>query len=76
MATIAPELRHVKTYQLASFLVGQRGAIVDAPQNRYRGADVFRVIQRKSNLLGRSLLLRLRKYEWNLAYLANYAELS
>lgn len=33
----------------------QRGFIVYAPQNPYRGEDAFRVIQRKSNPLGRSL---------------------
>ncbi|MBX3443597.1 MAG: hypothetical protein KF774_14415 [Planctomyces sp.] len=33
----------------------QRGFIVYAPQNPYRGQDEFRVIQRKSNPLGRSL---------------------
>lgn len=33
----------------------QRGFIVYAPQNPYRGTDQFRVIQRKSNPLGRSL---------------------
>ena len=33
----------------------KRGFIVYAPQNPYRGKDEFRVIQRKSNLLGRSL---------------------
>ena len=33
----------------------QRGFIVYAPQNPYRGKDEFRVIQRKSNPLGRSL---------------------
>lgn len=33
----------------------KRGFIVYAPQNPYRGEDQFRVIQRKSNPLGRSL---------------------
>jgi cephalosporin-C deacetylase-like acetyl esterase len=33
----------------------KRGFIVYAPQNPYRGHDEFRVIQRKSNPLGRSL---------------------
>ncbi len=33
----------------------QRGFIVYAPQNPYRGGDAFRVIQRKCNPLGRSL---------------------
>jgi hypothetical protein len=33
----------------------QQGFIVYAPQNPYRGHDEFRVIQRKSNPLGRSL---------------------
>lgn len=33
----------------------RRGFIVYAPQNPYRGFDEFRVIQRKSNPLGRSL---------------------
>jgi cephalosporin-C deacetylase-like acetyl esterase len=33
----------------------KRGFIVYAPQNPYRGRDAFRVIQRKSNPMGRSL---------------------
>jgi cephalosporin-C deacetylase-like acetyl esterase len=42
-------------YKGFSSALVKRGFIVYAPQNPYRGHDNFRVIQRKSNPLGRSL---------------------
>ncbi len=42
-------------YKGFSTALVERGFIVYAPQNPYRGTDDFRVIQRKSNPLGRSL---------------------
>ena len=47
----------------------QRGFIVYVPQNPYRGRDAFRVIQRKSNPMGRSLFSYIipqhaRTLEW------------
>lgn len=44
-----------KAYKAVSTQLVERGYIVYAPQNPYRGMDAFRVIQRKSNPLGRSL---------------------
>ncbi len=44
-----------QAYKGVSTQLVQRGFIVYAPQNPYRGEDDFRVIQRKSNPLGRSL---------------------
>lgn len=42
-------------YKAFSTQLVEQGYIVYAPQNPYRGHDDFRVIQRKSNPLGRSL---------------------
>jgi hypothetical protein len=42
-------------YKGFSAQLARMGYIVYAPQNPYRGGDSFRVIQRKSNPLGRSL---------------------
>jgi len=47
--------RAYRAYQGFSTQLVQRGFIVYAPQNPYRGGDDFRVIQRKSNPLKRSL---------------------
>lgn len=47
--------RQYQAYQAASTELVKRGFIVYAPQNPFRGFDHFRVIQRKSNPLGRSL---------------------
>ncbi|MGD9854394.1 MAG: hypothetical protein AB7U20_05520 [Planctomycetaceae bacterium] len=44
-----------QAYKGVSTQLVERGFIVYAPQNPYRGEDRFRVIQRKSNPLGRSL---------------------
>ncbi|MCA9111037.1 MAG: hypothetical protein KDA52_13885, partial [Planctomycetaceae bacterium] len=44
-----------QAYKGVSTQLVNRGFIVYAPQNPYRGEDAFRVIQRKSNPIGRSL---------------------
>jgi cephalosporin-C deacetylase-like acetyl esterase len=57
MDTIATDPKHpgYRAYKGFSTQLVQRGFIVYAPQNPYRGKGEFRVIQRKSNPLGRSL---------------------
>ncbi len=50
-----PSQRAWRAYKGFSTVLVKRGFIVYAPQNPYRGGDDFRVIQRKSNPLGRSL---------------------
>lgn len=57
MDTIATDPKHpgFGAYKGFSTQLVKRGFIVYAPQNPYRGKDEFRVIQRKSNPLGRSL---------------------
>lgn len=53
--TTDQSLRAWAAYKGFSTQLVQRGFIVYAPQNPYKGEDEFRVIQRKSNPLGRSL---------------------
>jgi dienelactone hydrolase len=53
--TTDPDERAFAPYQGFSTELVKRGFIVYAPQNPYKGFDEFRVIQRKSNPLGRSL---------------------
>ena len=57
MDTIIEDPQHPSfgPYKGFSSALVKRGFIVYAPQNPYRGQDNFRVIQRKSNPLGRSL---------------------
>ncbi|MGI9472031.1 MAG: alpha/beta hydrolase family protein, partial [Rubripirellula sp.] len=56
MDTIAgPEAKGFRAYKSFAAELARRGFIVYAPQNPYRGGDAFRTLQRKSNLLGRSL---------------------
>ena len=56
MDTIAgPENPGYGAYKSFSAELVKRGFVVYAPQNPYRGMDRFRTLQRKSNLLGRSL---------------------
>ncbi|WP_437206965.1 hypothetical protein [Planctomicrobium sp. SH664] len=50
-----PNSRDWKYYKAASLELAKRGFVVYAPQNPYRGVDRFRILQRKSNPLGRSL---------------------
>jgi cephalosporin-C deacetylase-like acetyl esterase len=57
MDTIVTDPSHpgYRPYKGFSTQLVKQGYIVYAPQNPYRGRDEFRVIQRKSNPLGRSL---------------------
>ncbi|MEE3370115.1 MAG: hypothetical protein VX346_12295 [Planctomycetota bacterium] len=55
MDTISREPGVYRAYKAFSAELCQRGFIVYAPQNPYRGEDRFRTIQRKSNPLRRSL---------------------
>lgn len=57
MDTISTDPKHpgYPAYKGFSTQLVRKGYIVYAPQNPYRGHDDFRVLQRKSNLLGRSL---------------------
>ena len=50
-----PNAKGYGPYKGFSTALVKRGFIVYAPQNPYRGHDAFRVIQRKSNPMGRSL---------------------
>lgn len=50
-----PEADGYKYYKSFAAELAQRGFITYAPQNPYRGHDLFRTLQRKSNPLGRSL---------------------
>lgn len=53
--TLDTSLRAYRAYKGFATQLVQQGFIVYAPQNPYKGFDNFRVIQRKSNPLGRSL---------------------
>jgi len=55
--TISEDPKHPAYHYYKGFssVLVKRGFIVYAPQNPYRGQDEFRVLQRKSNPLGRSL---------------------
>lgn len=58
-----------KAYKSFSAELCKRGFIVYAPQNPYRGGDTFRTLQRKSNVLKRSLFSYIipqheRTLEW------------
>jgi len=53
--TTDPKSRAYRPYKGFSSALANRGFIVYAPQNPYKGRDKFRVIQRKSNPLKRSL---------------------
>ena len=56
MDTISgPESKGFRAYKSFAAELAGRGFIVYAPQNPYRGFDAFRTLQRKSNVLGRSL---------------------
>lgn len=51
----APDSKGYRAYKGFAAELSKRGFIVYAPQNPYRGGDRFRTLQRKSNLVGRSL---------------------
>jgi dienelactone hydrolase len=53
--TLDPKAGGFGPYQGFSARLAERGFIVFAPHNPYRGRDAFRVLQRKANPLGRSL---------------------
>jgi dienelactone hydrolase len=53
--TTDPKNRAWRAYKGFSTKLVERGFIVYAPQNPYRGRDRFRTLQRKSNPMGRSL---------------------
>ena len=55
MDTISKTASGYPYYKAFTAELAKRGFITYAPQNPYRGGDRFRVIQRKSNPLGRSL---------------------
>ena len=56
MDTISgPSADGYKYYKSFAAELAKRGFITYAPQNPYRGRDLFRTLQRKSNPLGRSL---------------------
>lgn len=56
MDTISgPESDGYKYYKSFAAELAKRGYITYSPQNPYRGKDLFRTLQRKSNPLGRSL---------------------
>ena len=56
MDTISgPPADGYKYYKSFAAELAKRGFITYAPQNPYRGRDLFRTLQRKSNPLGRSL---------------------
>ncbi len=64
-----PNSKGYGPYKGFSTALVQRGFVVYVPQNPYRGHDAFRVIQRKSNPLGRSLFSYIipqhaRTLEW------------
>ena len=55
MDTLSREARVFRSYKAFSADLCRRGFIVYAPQNPYRGKDRFRVLQRMSNPLKRTL---------------------
>lgn len=71
MDTITQEGRGFKYYSAYAHELANRGFITYAPQNPYRGKDRFRVLQRKSNPVKRSLFSYiLRQHERTLEFLA------
>ena len=50
-----PQARGYSSYKAFAPRLAERGFVVFAPHNPYRGHDDFRVLQRKSNPLGKSL---------------------
>ena len=71
MDTISREKRAYRFYKAFSEDLCRRGFIVYAPQNPYRGTDRFRMIQRKSNPLKRSLFSYIiAQHEQTLDWLA------
>jgi hypothetical protein len=50
-----PNSRMYRSYKALAVRLVERGFVVFAPHNPYRGVDLFRVLQRKANPLGKSL---------------------
>jgi len=75
MDTITREGRGFEYYSAYAHELANRGFITYAPQNPYRGLDRFRVLQRKSNPLKRSLFSYiLRQHERTLDFLSSLPE--
>ena len=55
MVTDDPKAGGFPAYQAYAARLAERGFVVYAPHNPYRGGDKFRVLQRKANPLGKSL---------------------
>jgi dienelactone hydrolase len=71
MDTISKTSSGYPYYKAFTAELANRGFITYAPQNPYRGGDRFRVIQRKSNPLGRSLFSYIiPQHERTVAWLA------
>jgi dienelactone hydrolase len=71
MDTITQEGEAHRYYKSFAARLAERGFIVYAPQNPYRGGDRFRVIQRQSNPMKRSLFSYIiRQHERTLQWLA------
>jgi dienelactone hydrolase len=71
MDTITKSSEPYKYYKSFSAELAKRGFVVYAPQNPYRGEDRFRVIQRQSNPMKRSLFSYIiRQHERTLQWLA------
>ena len=69
--TFSHEPRDMRLYKSFSEELVKRGFLVYAPQNPYRGEDRFRVLQRMSNPLGRSLFSYIiAQHEQTLDWLA------
>ena len=69
--TITPLGEAYQYYKSFAAELAKRGFIVYAPQNPYRGGDRFRVIQRQSNPMKRSLFSYIiRQHERTLEWLA------
>ncbi len=69
--TISKEVDGYNYYKAFAAELARQGFITYAPQNPYRGGDRFRVLQRKSNPVGRSLFSYIiRQHERTLEFLA------
>ncbi|MEY4814506.1 MAG: hypothetical protein RLZZ162_1579, partial [Verrucomicrobiota bacterium] len=69
-----PTTRTFGAYKAFAARLAERGFIVFAPHNPYRGEEAFRLLQRKANPLGKSLFsIILAQHEAMLAWLATQA---
>ena len=72
MDTVSREPRAFRLYKAFAEELCLRGFVVYSPQNPYHGRDRFRVIQRKSNPLGRTLYSYIiPQHEQTLAWLSS-----